>query len=81
VKSGIGNPMRANRITPMCGSMYFSIPCVKKISPTAIRMNKVRRLFEDGSRSDLKLRMFVAPREPVNLLDVESSFIFLRTSN
>ena len=30
--------MRVNRPTPMFGSMNFSIPCVRKISPTGNRI-------------------------------------------
>ncbi len=39
VKYGCGNPILVKRTTPMLGSMYFRMPCVKKISPTAIRMS------------------------------------------
>jgi hypothetical protein len=41
VKYGCGKPILVKRITPILGSMYLRIPCVKKISPTARRMNRM----------------------------------------
>src|ERR1019366_2244675 len=41
VKYGCGNPIFVKRTTPMLGSMYLRMPCVKKINPTARRMNRM----------------------------------------
>ena len=56
-EAGIGKPMRANRITPRCGSKYSKIPCVKKIDPTAERMNTTLRRWVEVERRDLRLDM------------------------
>src|ERR1022692_5288801 len=42
-KYGCENPILVKRTTPMLGSMYFKTPCVKKITPTAMRTSSTLR--------------------------------------
>ena len=55
VKYGCGNPILVKRTTPMLGSMYFRMPCVKKISPTAIRISRMLPGASAGLRRNRRI--------------------------
>ena len=55
VKYGCENPILVKRVTPMFGSMYFRMPYVKKISPTAIRTSNTLRGPSLGSKRNLRI--------------------------
>src|SRR5208337_2969744 len=76
VKAGIGNPMRVSRSTPSCGSMYFRIPWVKKINPTAMRMNAMLRPFDERPGSDLRLCMDITQTTQMHI-EVRLSFSYI----
>jgi hypothetical protein len=48
----------------MRGSIYLRMPCVKKIKPTARRINIILRAFKPGVRSDFSAYMDVAQVTP-----------------
>jgi hypothetical protein len=49
VNPGYEKPILVNRNTPMFGSIYFKIPWLRKIRPTAKRMNSMLR-DSDGTQ-------------------------------
>jgi len=55
VNDGCENPILVKRTTPMLGSIYFRMPWVKKINPTAIRISSTLRGPSPGLRRNRKI--------------------------
>jgi hypothetical protein len=82
VKYGYGNPIRANRATPILGSMYFRMPWVRKIKPTASRISTVLAAPCGGLNKNWK-RGFTRSLTPLCVRMAPTLFPFrrLRRSN
>lgn len=75
VKYGCGNPILVKRVTPILESIYFRMPCVKKIRPIARRTR--RRLRGAAVRPKRKQMILLIAIELVAVLDIILSNIFV----